>query len=73
MSGLTGLFKKPKVAKPRRPDAPEPTPQRSDDETAALADEQRKRYLAGSGRASTLFSKTGESGAVALLGGSART
>lgn len=73
MAGLTALFKKPKVAKPRRPDAPAPPPERNDAETTALADEQRKRALRGGGRASTLYSKTGESGAVALLGTSART
>lgn len=75
MSGLTSLFKRPKVPTPRRPDPVAPTPERSDGETAALADEQRQKFLAGKGRAATLFSNQtkSESGAVALLGGAAQT
>lgn len=70
-------FSKPKSPPmPRMPDPLPPPPERSDAETAALAEEQRKRLNPGQGRASTYLTGGGidaGSSAVRYLGGSART
>lgn len=66
-----------KTAKPAKV-APLPAaPERSDDETASLAEEQRKRYASsGDGRASTFLTAGGTTqgfSAVRYLGGAAAT
>ena len=70
-------FLKPKMPEaPRVPDALPPAPERTDAETAALAEQQRNRVLRR-GRASTMLTggagTDGGSSVVSFLGGSART
>lgn len=68
------FFKTPKPAMP----APlAPIPERTDEETAALAEVQRKKFAtSGEGRASTYLTQSGTSSdfsAVRYLGGAGRT
>ena len=69
-------FAKPKVTPVVKPDPLPPAPERTDTETQVLADEQRKRYASGGGRASTFLSGGGVSqgsSAVRFLGGASAT
>lgn len=74
---MAGLFSKPKVPEVKTPDPLPPAPERSSEETAALAEEQRSRFARRAGRASTML--TGGAGAdsgssaIRFLGGAART
>lgn len=75
---MSALFSKPKVPQVAAPPAPEPVPERSAEETATLAEEQRSRFFRGQGgRAMTMLTGgTGTSGGSAaqrFLGGAART
>lgn len=74
---MANPFKKPKVAPVVVPDPLPPAPERTDTETQALADEQRKRFAsAGGGRAATFLTgggTTAGSSAVRFLGGAAAT
>lgn len=71
------MFRRQQMPQVQTPDALPPPPERSDPETAALAESQRARFGRGGGRASTML--TGGSGtgggqsAVRFLGGAART
>lgn len=71
------VFKKPSVPEVRYPDPLPPAPERTDAETAALAEEQRARFASRRGRASTMLTGgggvDGGSAAVQFLGGAART
>jgi len=62
-----------KPAKPKMPPPLPPPAERSDSETAALAEAQRKKFAAdGDGRAGTFLTSTGKteaSAAVRFLGG----
>lgn len=66
----------PKAPAVRYPDPLPPTPERTDAETAALADEQRGQF-ARRGRAATMLTggagTEGGTSAVRFLGGAART
>ena len=72
------IFAKPKPA-PIAPVATTPVPaapERTDDETQALADEQRRKLNQNTGRSSTFLTQGGVdagSAAVRFLGGAART
>lgn len=74
---MGALFSKPKTPKVQTPDPLPPPPERSDTETAALAEEQRKKMSQRGGRAFTML--TGGQGAgtgtsaMSYLGGAART
>ncbi|RTL04983.1 hypothetical protein EKK58_09255 [Candidatus Dependentiae bacterium] len=78
MGGIASVFS---PAKPKRdvvtPEPLRPAPERSDAETEALAEEQRKRVAGASGgRASTYLTGGGTeaaSSAVRFLGGAAKT
>ena len=75
---MSKVFKGPSKPKPLPPPDPlPPVPERSDAETAALAEEQRKKFgTARSGRASTFLSGGGlseSSTASRFLGGSQAT
>lgn len=75
---MSSVFKSPSKPKPLPPPEPlPPPPERSDAETDALADEQRKKFGTGrTGRASTFLSGNGLSSsntAVRFLGGSQAT
>lgn len=63
--------------KPQMPPPLPPTPERTDTETASLADAQRRRFAAsGDGRAATFLTGGGltqGSSAVRYLGGAAQT
>lgn len=76
MGGVVG-GSKPKAAPIIMPDPLPPAPERSDAETQALADEQRKRFAGSSaGRAATFLTQGGTSAAssaVRFLGGAAAT
>lgn len=66
----------PKPQPVQLPDPLPPVPERSSSETAALADEQRRRLVEPRGRASTFLTAGGTdsaSSAVRFLGASART
>ena len=71
------MFRRPEMPKVAVPDAPPPPPERSDPETAALAEAQRARFGRGGGRASTMLTGGNGTGggqsAVRFLGGAART
>ena len=70
-------FSKPKKPRVVQPDPLPPPPERSDAETEALADEQRRRFAGASGgRASTFLTSGGTSAgssAVRFLGGASAT
>lgn len=78
---MGGVFSKPKAAPapeplPEPPPPPPPPPERSSEEVASLADQQRRRFLSrrGSSRGNLAtgasgISESGQSAAVALLGG----
>lgn len=74
---MANPFSKPKAAPVIMPDPLPAAPERSDSETQALADEQRKKFAAPSGgRASTWLSSggvTAGSSAVRFLGGAKAT
>lgn len=76
---MTKIFSAPKQPAPivQAPDPLPPEPTRSDSETAALAEEQRKRYSPSKGgRASTFLTQGGVSAgssAVRFLGGATAT
>lgn len=68
-------FSKPKAAPVVMPEPLPPPPERSDSETQALADEQRRKF-ATPGRAATFLTGAGTtqgSSAVRFLGGAAAT
>lgn len=68
---------RPKVPEPRYPDPLPPAPERSDAETASLAEDQRSRFFLRGGRAASMLTGgTGAesgTGAARFLGGAART
>lgn len=74
---MSGLFSKPKVPEVRTPDPLPPAPERTAEETAALAEDQRSRFARRSGRAGTMLTggsgTEGGSSAIRFLGGAART
>lgn len=73
---MGAIFSKPKTPEIKAPEEPPPPPERSGDETAALAETQRRKRAIG-GR--SLTSLTGGQGAASgsavmrYLGGAART
>lgn len=75
---MTSMFKSPKVPDPApAPEPLPPAPSRTDAETTALAEEQRRRFAPGrTGRASTFLTQSGVtqgSAAVRFLGGATAT
>lgn len=74
---MTALFSKPKVPEVQTPDPLPPAPERTAEETAALAEQQRSRFFSRGGRSSTSLTggtgATSGSSAVSFLGGAART
>ena len=77
---MGAVLSKPKAAPAPEPvpppEPPPPPPERSSEEVAALADQQRRRFLSrrGSSRGNLAtgasgISESGQSAAVALLGG----
>lgn len=67
----------PKAPEVRYPDALPPPPERSDADTASLAEQQRSKFFRKGGRASTMLTggsgTEGSSSAIRFLGGAART
>lgn len=74
---MAALFRTPKQPEVKMPDPLPPAPERSDAQTADLAEAQRRRFASGGGRAMTLLS--GGSGVASVmtasrfLGNAART
>lgn len=74
---MAALFSKPKTPTVVTPEPPPPAPERSNDETATLAAEQRAKFNKRGGRGFTML--TGGQGAgsgmsaMRFLGGAART
>ena len=68
---------KPKAQSVPMPEPLPPPPERTDEQTVALAEDQRKRFAStGGGRAATWLTQGGTqqgSAAVRFLGGAART
>lgn len=74
---MAALFSKPKMPEVRAPDPLPPPPERSSDETVALAEAQRAELAKRRGRAATMLTggsgASGGSAAISFLGGAART
>ena len=74
---MSGLFSKPKIPDPKPVDPLPPAPERTAEETARLAEEQRRVFSRRSGRAGTMLTggqgTAGAASAVSFLGGAART
>lgn len=74
---MASAFSKPKAAPVVMPEPLPPAPERSDSQTQALAEEQRKKFAGPTGgRASTFLTAAGTqagSSAVRFLGGAAAT
>ena len=74
---MAALFSKPKMPEVKDPAPLPPPPERSDADTAALAERQRAGFFNRGGRATTMLTggsgTSGASSAVRFLGGAART